>query len=171
MLCKKIIILVLVAAVLMASMAGAADISASKGIFAKGKFNGRLVGGFGSSYGSDYFILGAGLNYNILDGLYAGLDFETWLGGTPSINNLSPSIGYVFWQVEKVKPYLAGFYRKTWVGGDWSDLEHLGARFGVYFASGRTWIGIGGVYEYLLTDGVYAEQSNVYPQVSVVVGF
>jgi len=157
-------------AVLTAGAAQAVDVTASKGIFAKGKARGGVYGGYTSSGGEDYFLLGVGVGYSVADGLAAGLDYETWLIGSPSVNKLSPWLGYTFWQVPRVKPYVAGFYRQTWIE-DYDDVQQIGARAGIYLPQGRTWLGAGVVYEYRLDDEGYGDRSEVYPEISVVIGF
>jgi hypothetical protein len=164
-------VVILTVALLAASAASAGSVTASKGIFGKGKVNGKVVGGYASSGGESYFLLGIGAGYYFIDGLGAGLDYETWLGGSPSYNKLSPWLGYVFWQVPKVKPYVSGFYRQTWIGDGYDDVQHIGGRFGIYLAQGRTWLGVGGVYEHRLNSDGFADKDQVYPEISVVIGF
>src|SRR5512134_1570429 len=52
--------------------------------------------GAGTAFGDNYTIVGAGLGYFVLDGLEAGLEYESWLGGEKGIQRISPQLTYVF---------------------------------------------------------------------------
>ena len=152
----------------LAGEAAAIDVAAGKGLFARGKVRGSLHGGYASVGEEDYFVLGFGLGYNVADGLTAGVDYETWLN-EPTVNKLSPWIGYTFWQVPLIKPYVSGFLRQTWVDtGD--DAQHVGGRVGVFLPRGRSWLGVGLVYEHRL-DGGFGDRDQTYPEVSLMIGF
>ena len=154
----------------LAAAVPAAEITANKGIFAKGKLYGGVTGGYISTSGDNYLMLGLGLGYSLADGLGVGLDYETWLVGSPTVNKLAPWVGYTFWKVEKVKPYVAAFYRQSWVSG-YDDYQDIGARLGVFMPRGRSYLGLGVVYEYRLDAPSYLDDDNWYPEVRFAVGF
>ena len=154
----------------LAAVAPAAEVTANKGIFAKGKLYGGVTGGYISTSGDNYLMLGLGLGYLLADGFAVGLDYETWLVGSPTVNKLAPWVGYTFWKMQKVKPYVAAFYRQNWVSG-FDDYQDIGARAGVYMPRGRSYLGFGIVYEYRLdADGFY-DRSQFYPEIRFAVGF
>ncbi|VAW94299.1 hypothetical protein MNBD_GAMMA21-745, partial [hydrothermal vent metagenome] len=80
------------------------------GAFEKGKMHFGIFGGSGSSFNDNYVVIGASFRYYLFDGLNLGIAAETWTGGNPDINKLTPSIQYVFFQPSKVKPYIGAFY-------------------------------------------------------------
>jgi hypothetical protein len=153
-----------------AAAAPAATVTANKGLFSQGQWRGGITGGYVSTSGDDYLMLGLGVGYNIADGLTGGLDYETWLIGSPTVHKLAPWVGYTFWQVQRIKPYVAGFWRQNWVSG-FDDYQDIGARLGVFLPRGRSYLGVGVVYEYRLdAEGVY-ERDNWYPEIRFAVGF
>ena len=167
--CRAWLAVMVVLALSLAVDATAVGVSAGKGLFARGKVRGSVNGGYASVGDEDYFVVGLGLGYNIADGVTAGVDYETWLNGEPAVNKLSPWIGYTVWQVPVIKPYVAGFLRQTWVDGG-GDSRHVGGRVGVFVPRGRSWLGVGLVFEHRLDDG-YGDRDQTYPEVSFVIGF
>lgn len=156
---------------ILASAATAATVSTSKNIFAQGQWRGGATGGWVSTSGDDYLLIGLGLGYNVVDGLTAGADYETWLVGDPTVHKLAPWITYTYWRAERVKPYVGVFYRQNWVGGGYDDYQDVGARAGVFTERGRAQLGIGLVYEYRLdSDGPY-DRDRFYPEVRLAIGF
>jgi hypothetical protein len=165
----------MVAAVAVAACAFAPPAAAQQaaGVFGKGRTHLFVTGGTGYAFDESYFVLGAGLTYYVIDGLALGLSFESWTGSDPRITKLTPSLQYVFYQLGAVKPYLGGFYRRTYIDG-LPDLDSLGARAGIYIQAGRSaYLGIGGVYESYqdCTSSVYRKCESTYPEVSFTIAF
>ena len=134
--------------------------------FSQGAKRGSIIVGSGQSFDESYVILGVGAGYYVLDGLEIGLNFQTWLGGDPSINQLTPEITYVFSNQSRFDPYVGALYRKTWISG-FDDLSAIGGRAGVYIPSGdRFFFGIGAVYlKYTgCSESVYSDCSDFYPE-------
>jgi len=161
--------LVLVATLAVAAAAPAVDVTASKSIFARGKLHGSASGGWVSTSGDDYLQLGLGAGYNVADGLALGLDYGAWLLGDPTVHKLTPWAGYTFWQVSRIKPYVGAFLRQNWVDG-FDSYREIGGRAGVALPRGRSYVGLGVVYEYRLSDG-FADRDRFYPEARVTVGF
>ena len=149
--------------------ASAAELSATKSIFSQGRWYGGLSGGWISTSGEDYLSLGVGAAYNLADGLSAGASYEAWLIGDPTVQKLSPWVGYTFWQMQRVKPYVAAFWRQNWISG-YDDYQDIGARAGVYVAQGRSYLGVGVVYEYRLDDSGLLDRDRWYPEVRFAIG-
>ena len=141
------------------------------GPFARGSVRLSVLIGTGWTTTDEYLILGAGVGYYIADGLELGVDYEAWLFGSPVMQRLSPGVRYVFHMVPVLKPYVGGFYRHTFIGDDYSDLNYLGARAGAFIAPkrGGVYFGLGAVYERLLscTDNAYFKCDNVYPELFI----
>jgi outer membrane protein W len=141
--------------------------------FAQGSSQFSLLAGSGTAYNNDYLILGVGVNYYLIDGLGVGLSYENWSGNSPSINQTSPSIQYVFSQGYSIRPYIGAFYRNTAIANQ-SSINSEGARAGVYFTAGsNSVIGIGLVYESYLNcqPTVFGGCSETYPEIALLFGF
>jgi len=144
-----------------------------EGMFGQGRTHFLLEVGNGYAFNNNYLILGAGVNYYVLNGLGVGLSYENWSGSGPGINKISPSVQYVFYQASSIKPYVGMFYRHATVSG-LAAINSAGARAGVYIASGsHSAIGIGFVQESYLNcqTAVYARCSESYPEISFTFGF
>jgi len=143
-------------------------------MFSKGnkRVNGTI--GWGSSFGSDYLLLGIGAGYYLANGLDVGLDFEGWLIGDPTVYKLSPRADYVLWKMKRIKPYAGAFYRWNFIGGGIDDKNSMGGRAGAFYQSrgGRSMAGAGVVYErYLDLDERVGSSDVVYPEIFVSVSF
>ena len=124
--------------------------------------------GSGSAFNDNYTIVGVGAGYHVLDGLEIGLDAQTWLGGEPSINKISPRMQYVFTQSQKLKPYIGLFYQRTFTDG-FEDSNSMGGRLGLYFTNPRGhYFGVGVVQENYLDcdESVFVSCSNTYPEIT-----
>lgn len=141
--------------------------------FERGSSRFSIIGSSGRAFNDDYFVIGAGYGYYLLNGLEVGVDAETWLGGDIDIYKLSPQIRYVFYQVRGMQPYVGAFYRKTGIES-LEDLNSNGGRAGVFFSAGRgSYFGLGMVYEQYLgcSEEVYVSCSETYPEFSFGFGF
>ena len=139
--------------------------------FSKGSVTLGVLAGSGTAYRNDYFILGAGVGYYVVNGLELGLNAEHWFGDDPSISKLSPSVKYVFTQVDPVKPYVGAFYRRTYIGSR-DDQDSFGYRAGAYFSGSRgVYIGGGIVYEEYTDCSAFLDCSNTYPEIIVSISF
>lgn len=144
--------------------------ASAAGPFARGNVRGGLYGGAGNTLGNTYFIIGGGLGYYVYDGLEVGADFEGWLFQDPRIWKLSPQVRYTVWQLGALRPYVGAFWRRTWVGDPFDDFNSWGGRFGLVYAKGRGFAGVGMVYERYDTD-VDGDNDIWYPEVSFSVYF
>lgn len=154
-------------------LGGAAGPIAEAGSFSRGRVHTSLLAGQGSAYGDQYFILGVGAGYYILDGLQVGLDAEGWFGGDPSVYRISPEVQYVFELAGVWKPYLGGYFRHTLVQGS-DGFSSVGGRTGVLMdAGGNMSLGAGMVYDTMLDcDSEFTSScSQVYPEFRLSVSF
>src|SRR5436190_13274874 len=104
-------------AVMVVSAIPLASAQEAGAMFAKGRMHGVVTAGYGSAFGDEYAIFGAGVSYYVMDGLAIGGAFETWRGGDPTISKLTFSTQYVFHKVPTIKPYIGAFYRRTFITG------------------------------------------------------
>lgn len=143
------------------------------GSFSQGRKHFSIYGGTGYAFNDEYFVLGVSGSYFLTNGLNVGLAIEKWSGGEPSITKLTPSVQYVFYQPQVVKPYIGAFYRRTYIE-DLPDLESVGGRAGLYMASGNNvFIAIGGVYESYLNceETTYRSCDDSYPELGITFAF
>ena len=137
------------------------------GPFARGKKRVGLYGGAGSTLGNTYFILGGGLGFYVYDGLEVGADFEGWLFQDPTIWKLTPQVRYTLWQLRILRPYVGGFWRRTFVSDPFDDVNSWGGRAGIIYAKGRGYAGIGMVYERFANDFGDGDDNDFwYPEIS-----
>jgi hypothetical protein len=143
----------------------------TRGPFSRGAIRLTLLLGTGSSATDQYFILGGGVGYYLLDGLEVGFDYEAWLFGDPVMHRLSPELRYVFHMVPVIKPYIGTFYRHTFVTGGYDDLDYVGGRVGVFYIpkQSRIYLGGGAVYERLLDcdSNSFVDCDTVYPEIAI----
>ena len=166
------VLALLVSALVLAAPAAAAE-RREPDLFRSGSMRFSVFAGAGTAFGDNYTIVGAGLGYYVLDGLEAGLEYESWLGGDQGIQRLSPQLTYVFALPGVVKPYAGIFYRRTIIEQH-EDSNDAGARAGAFFLYGRrAYIGIGIVAEQHLSCDrtVYASCSDTYPEFVIAVIF
>lgn len=165
---SKLLLTILLLLPAMSARATAAD-----GMFGQGAAQFSLLAGSGYAFNADYLIIGAGVNYYLLDGIGVGLSYENWSGNGPGISKTSPSIQYVFYQASSLQPYVGGFYRHVAIDG-LPGINSVGGRAGVYFASGRSSvIGVGLASESYLNcqATIYSSCSETYPEVSIIFSF
>jgi len=146
-----------------------ASLPANAGPFDKGSIRGTVLLGSGRAFGDNYTILGVGIGYYVIDGLELGIDAETWMGGTPSINQISPSVRYVFRNRSGVSPYFGAFYRKTYIE-NLRDLTASGYRLGAYINTrSNVYMGAGVVFiNYSdCSTTIYNSCSDTYPEVTL----
>ena len=169
---KTLAAAVAAAACALASPAMAQSVGVA-GAFSKGKTHVVATAGTGYAFDESYLVLGVGASYYLIDGLNAGLAVEFWTGSDPSLTKITPSVQYVFYQVQTVKPYVGAFYRRTKIDG-LDDLDSAGARAGVYIQAGRNaFIGLGGVYESYIdcNETTYRKCDSTYAEISLTFAF
>jgi hypothetical protein len=141
----------------------------SAGPFSKGSVRLTLLIGTGSSITDSYLIVGGGPGYFLVDGLEIGLDYEAWIFGDPVMHRLSPETKYILHMVPVIKPYVGIFYRHTFVTGGYEDMDHVGARGGLFYVprGGGVYVGGGAVYERLLDceSNALVDCDGVYPEI------
>jgi hypothetical protein len=143
------------------------------GGFSKGKTNLVVTAGTGNAFNESYLVLGVGASYYLFDGFNVGLAFESWTGSDPNMTKITPSVQYVFYQVQHVKPYVGAFFRRTSISG-LDDLDSVGGRAGVFLQVGRNaYLGLGAAYESYLdcNTATYGKCNSTYGEVSLTFAF
>ena len=147
-----------------AASAGHAQLGAA---YDGGRTRLSLGGGYGSFNDQDYFVLGAGAGYYLFEGFEAGVDGEAWLGSRPHIYTLSPEATYILPLETGWKPYIGGFYKRTFYDSELDSINSAGGRAGATTAFGEhTSVNAGLVYEKLFhcDTHVYSSCTLVYPE-------
>lgn len=144
------------------------------GPFAKGQSRISLGGGSSGQFGNRYIVIGAGFGYFVTHGLELGLDAQFFVGDEPQIYTVSPQLRYVVWQVAPIRPYIGGFFRHQFIDGEFEgqevdDLSSVGARAGLFYTTGRTYLGFGLAYEQIVDcDETRVEVCDeIYPEFGV----
>jgi hypothetical protein len=141
--------------------------------FEQGSANIGITLGNGSALGQTYTVVGGRLGYYVADGFELALAGEMWRGNDPNIYKLTPEVRYVWYMMSPVKPYIGGFYSRTFYDG-LPDANSYGAKGGVYFAvSHNASLGVGLVYERIenCSSATYNDCSQTYPEVAFNVSF
>lgn len=150
------------------------DLGAGSNIFSQGHTRLSIGGGYGSFHDRDYGIVDVGAGYYILDGLEAGLDGEAWLGSKPHIYSASPQLTYVLPLEFQWKPYVGGFYRRTFYDSHYKDINSVGGRAGAVGAINEHLYATAGlVYEKLFKcdSTLYTSCSQVYPELGLAFSY
>ena len=170
---KKTLAAVLTAAACALAAPAMAQSVGVAGGFSKGKTHVVGTAGTGIAFDESYLVLGLGASYYVFDGFNVGLFFESWTGSDPEMTKITPSVQYVFYQVQHVKPYLGAFYRRTSIEG-LEDLDSAGGRAGAYLQLGRNaYLGLGAVYESYIdcNTGTYRKCDSTYGEVTLTFAF
>ncbi len=148
-------------------------LGSSAEMFTQGAKRFSVLLGRGEAYNDTYTILGLGFGYYVLDGLELGINWDTWLGGDPDINQITPEVRYVFRTRSAIDPYVGALYRWTSVSG-FDDETAYGIRGGVYIKAGqRSYVGLGVAYIETTScdEQVYVSCSDTYPELSYAIAF
>lgn len=137
--------------------------------FDRGRFALEVGGGTQSAFGYSYFGVGAGVSYYVVDGLALGSFALHEFGDGPSLNQVRPSATYVAQPLVgswPVIPYVGGFYKHWFVGDPYEDVDSAGARAGVLYLNGRLLVGLGAVFEHVLST-CEVDCNSVEPDVTL----
>ena len=103
---------------------------AFSGPFSQGSKRLSVIVGAGESFDDDYFIVGAGFGYYVIDGLELGINYQKWFSGDPEFDQVTPEITYTYETGTKIDPYVGVLYRRLFIDG-LDDLSGIGGRAGV----------------------------------------
>lgn len=143
--------------------------TATSGPFDQGKTQFSLMVGAGTAFNQSYTVIGAGIDYFVMDGLQLGVDAQVWSGGDRSIKKISPQARYVLDFGSPIQPYVGVFYRKTYID-NFEDLESVGGRAGVYLQSNGSYtVSAGYVFESYknCNNTSFSDCTDSYPEVTL----
>lgn len=122
-----------------------------------------------SSIGPEsYTVVGASLNYFVIDNLSLGGAYEYWFSGEPTVSKATVDATYFIPVSEKVRPYLGALYSRYFID-DFNDINSYGYRAGVAFINGPVLLSGGVRQEYYDSDSsVFDDSDNT---AELVIGF
>lgn len=141
------------------------------GVFSVGHKNVSISASTDTSFGNTYTVLGINANYFVLDNLSVGASYHAYLGGTPSINQITIPITY-FVPLEALtfRPYIGGFYTKTFIEDPHEDYDIYGGRVGISMkTSPNSYVSAGWVQE--IDSSSTGIKKRGYPEVSAGIAF
>lgn len=120
------------------------------GIFSIGSKNIGVTVGSDNSFGNNYTVFGANVNYFILDNLSIGASYQTFFGGTPDIDQVTVPVTYhIPLENTTYRPYLGAFYNHTFIDDPYNDYNIYGGRAGVSLqTSPNSFMSFGWVQEF-----------------------
>lgn len=141
--------------------------------FGAGRSRFSLSAAYSSFNDRTYTVVGAGAGYYLFEGFEVGLDGDAWMGDKPHIYTVSPGVKYVLNTPSSFKPYLGGFYKRTFYD-DFPNKDSAGGRAG--FAtpiSEHVYASAGVVYENMFNcdRALYDRCSMVYPEAGISISY
>jgi len=110
--------------------------------------------GTDSNFGNTYTVVGANVNYFIIDNLSIGASYQAFLGDSPSINEVTVPVTYHLpLENTTYRPYIGAFYNQTFIGDSYKDYNILGGRAGVSLRTSlNSFMSLGWVQEFSTSD-------------------
>lgn len=135
------------------------------GLFSLGSKNVGISVGSDSSFGSTYTVIGANVNYFLVDNLSVGASYKGFLGGNPDINQITVPVTYhIPLERTTYRPYLGAFYNHTFIEEPYEDNNVYGGRAGLSLqTTANSFISFGWVQEFS-SSGDNTEKKS-YPEV------
>ena len=139
-------------------------IYAEGGLFSIGKKNVGFTIGTDNSFGNNYTVLGANVNYFIIDNLSLGASYQAYLGNKPHINQVTVPVTYHLpLENTTYKPYLGAFYNRTFMEKPYKDYNIYGGRAGVSMqTSQNSYMSFGWVQEF--SNDAPDNENRGYPE-------
>ncbi len=141
------------------------------GAFSVGTKNIRIIASTDNSFGETYTVLGVNANYFVIDNLSVGATYLSYLGGTPSINQITVPVTYhVALEGMPFVPYIGAFYSKAFIEAPYEDYDVYGGRIGASMrTSANSYVSFGWVQELGSTSNDISKRG--YPEVSGGISF
>lgn len=146
---------------------------ATADVFDKGRSSVGIVAGSSSAHGETYTILGVGVDYFVVNGLSVGIGYYGWFGDEDNINQLTLSSSYYLPLSQKLRPYVGGFIRESFVSSS-EDYTSYGARGGLAITmSPNSYMSFGYTYEKYgnCSETIYRDCSSSYPELVFSLSF
>ena len=142
----------------------------ASGLFSVGHKNFGFSIGQDSAYNNNYTVIGLNANYFPVENLSVGFGYQTWLGSTPSINQITLPLTYHIPLEMMYTPYIGTFYSHTFIEDPYQDYDSYGGKIGLTMQTSQSsYISFGWVHE-IYDDGINSE-SRGYPEVSAGFSF
>lgn len=135
------------------------------GLFSLGSKNVAITVGSDSSFGSSYTVVGANVNYFVVDNLSIGASYKSFLGGNPDINQVTVPVTYHI-PLERTTylPYLGAFYNHTFMDKPYENYDIYGGRIGLSLQTTvNSFISFGWVQEF--SNSGNNTKNRGYPEV------
>lgn len=135
------------------------------GLFSLGSKNVGVTLGTESSFGNTYTVMGANVNYFVLDNLSVGTSYQAFLGGTPDITQVTVPVTYhVPLENTTYVPYLGAFYNRTFIEKPYKDYDIYGGRAGLSLqTTPNSFMSVGWVQEF--SNNANNTENRGYPEV------
>ena len=146
-------------------------IYAEGGPFSAGKKNFGVTVGTDNSFGNNYTVVGANVNYYVIDNLAVGAEYHSFLGDSPNINEVTVPVTYhIPLEGTSYRPYVGAFYNQTFIDDPYSDYNIWGGRIGISLqTSMNSFMSLGWVQEFSTSDK--NREKKGYPQISAGFSF
>lgn len=144
--------------------------SMSSNAFSENKVSVGVLLGSSSIGTQNYTVVGASLNYFVIDDLSVGVGYESWFNANPSIQKLTLESTYYIPVDEAIRPYLGGLYRRVLISG-LSDVNAYGYRIGVAFIKDNILVSVGMVQEKYDTQWNLSDDTQSYGEIVFGIGF
>ena len=137
----------------------------SEGLFSSGNKNFGVIVGTDNSFGNSYTVVGANVNYFVIDNLSIGASYNAFLGDSPSINEVTVPVTYhVPIEGTSYRPYVGAFYNQTFIEDPYDDYNILGGRIGISLqTSMNSFMSLGWVQEFSTSDK--NQKKKGYPEI------
>ena len=137
----------------------------AEGVFSVGSKNVGLNVGTESSFGNNYTVVGANVNYFIIDNLSLGASYQAFLGGDPDINQVTVPVTYHLpLKNTTYRPYLGAFYNRTFIEKPYKDYNIYGGRAGLSLqTTPNSFMSFGWVQEFS-NDAPTNNENRGYPE-------
>lgn len=139
--------------------------------FESGNKNFGLTVGTDNSFGNNYTVVGANVNYYVIDNLSIGASYNAFIGDSPNINEVNVPVTYHI-PIEGVsyRPYIGAFYNQTFIDDHFNDYNIFGGRIGVSLQTSiNSFMSLGWVQEFSTSDN--NQKKKGYPQISAGFSF
>jgi len=138
----------------------------AQNIFSAGEKHLGFIIGSNSNSGEEYTVVGAKVNYFIIDNLSLGAEYKGFLGGKSSINQVTVPVTYHLpLEHTTYSPYLGAFYNHTFMDNSLNNYNIYGGRAGISLQiSPQSFFSIGWVQEFS-NSGKNIENSG-YPEIT-----
>ena len=143
----------------------------AEGVFENGNKNFGVTLGTDNSFGNSYTVVGANVNYFVIDNLSIGASYNAFIGDSPNINEVTVPVTYHI-PIEGVsyRPYVGAFYNQTFIDEPFNDYNILGGRIGISLQTSiNSFMSLGWVQEFSTSDK--KRDKKGYPQISAGFSF